>query len=159
LNFIDAANAANLPVSDGIQAMKARDRVKVKCSAGTTLSGSVNMDEAYRVSEPQSNRWDYGLGFSKAANEFAVWIEPHSATSASEVTTMLRKLQWLKDKLSTEDFGGLRRLTEKTQRANLRPFWWVAHGKIGFRKGTTNAIRLAKAGLNFPCRQVSLGKD
>ena len=159
LTFFEAANAARLPVNIGLAALETRDRKCVQRAAGTTFAGSVNMDEAYRQLEPQSNRWDYGLGFSIADEEFAVWIEPHSATSASEVTTMLRKLQWLKDKLASEEFQGLRKMTEKARQKGLRQFSWVAHGKIGFRKGTSDANRLSQAGLNFPCRTVTLGRD
>jgi hypothetical protein len=159
LSFIKAAMAANLPVSNGLQAVEAQDRGCMKCVAGAKFTGSVNMDEAYRVAEAQSNRWDYGLGFCMANEEFAVWIEPHSATSVREVKTMLRKLQWLKDKLATDDFEMLRGLTDKARQKNLRQFSWIAHGKIGFRQGTTEAKRLAKAGLNFPCRNVTLGRD
>lgn len=117
------------------------------------------MDDAYRIAEGQSNRWDYGIGYRVELDEFAVWIEPHSATSDREVATMLRKLQWLKDKLATEDFEALRKLTEKAGSANFKKFWWVTSGKIGIRQGTRNANLLSKQGLNFPCRTVTLGRD
>jgi hypothetical protein len=158
LTFIEAARAAGLSAKNGLQALEARDRGCVQCTTDTSFAGSVNMDEAYRATEGQFNRWDYGLGFRIGAEEFAVWIEPHSATSAREVTTMLRKLQWLKDKIATDDFEGLRILTDRARRAGLRQFWWVTVGKISIRPGTQEANRLAKAGLNFPCRTVKLGR-
>lgn len=157
MSFVDAAKAAGVPVSNGIQALEATDRATIECARGISFSGSVNLDEAYRVAEPQSNRWDYGLGFRIATEEYAVWIEPHSATSTREITKMLRKLQWLKDKLASKDFEQLSRLTKRTRIAKYRQFWWVTSGKIGIRPGTTDANRLAKNGLNFPCKRVTVG--
>lgn len=157
MTFVEAAKVAKVQVADGIQALEAPHRLMVQCAKGIKFSGSVNLDEAYRMAEPQSNRWDYGLGFKMANTEYAVWIEPHSATSTHEITTMLRKLMWLKGKLASDEFAQLYGLTQKTRNARMRQFWWVTSGKISIRPGTTAAVKLAKGGLNFPCRRVTVG--
>lgn len=156
---MDAAQAANLVAKAGLSAVKSQDRCCIQFATKTRCAGSVDIDEAYRIAEGQSNRWDYGIGYSVEHDEFAVWIEPHSATSGHEVTTMLRKLKWLKDKLATEDFKALRKLTENAAKNDFKRFWWVTSGKIGIRKGTKEANLLSKKGLNFPCRTVTLGRD
>jgi len=91
--------------------------------------------------------------------EFAVWIEPHSATSAREIDTMIRKLRWLKLKLATNEFRMLWKLTENTRNKEWRRYWWVTSGPIRIRSGTREANRLASVGINFPCRNVVLGRD
>jgi len=159
LTFFDAARAAGLAATTGMDGLEAGHRGIVKCAAGTSVSGSVNMDEAFRITEGQSNRWDYGLGFRMNGQEFAVWIEPHSATSAREIDTMIRKLRWLKLKLATNEFRMLWKLTENTRNKEWRQYWWVTSGPIRIRSGTREANRLASVGINFPCRNVVLGRD
>jgi hypothetical protein len=159
LNFSDATTEAGLSAKLGLQGLKSVDRQCVKKVPAATITGSIDLDDTFRAAEAQANRWDYGVGFSLAGIDYATWIEPHSATSVSEISTMIRKLQWLRDKLGTDDFDHLRRLTEKTRAAGLRQYWWVTLGKISFRPGTNDANRLARAGLNFPRRAVTLGKD
>ena len=159
MTFIAAADAANLPVEKGLSAVNADDRVCIQFADRTSCTGSVDMDDAYRIAEGQSNRWDYGIGYRVENDEFAVWIEPHSATSDREVATMVKKLKWLKNKLAQEDFEALRKLTEKAAKKGFKRFWWVTDGKIGIRKGTKDTNLLSKQGLNFPCRMVTLGRD
>ena len=141
----------------GLDAVQENDRKYLGCEMGCKVAGSVNLDEAYRVANPYSNRWDYGVGFSVGKEEFATWIEPHSATSEREVGVMVRKLTWLKDKLSTAEYSELLAMTEKTGKNGYRKYWWVAPGRIGFRKGTSSARQLSIAGLNFPSKDMRIG--
>jgi hypothetical protein len=135
--------------------MKSRDR---PCVTAISLVGSVDVDAAFQHIEAQANRWDYGVGFEVDTVHFAAWIEPHSATSPREISVMIRKLRWMKDKLSTEEFKQLRRLTSRTTEKGWRAFWWVTLGRVGFRSGSREANRIALAGLNFPCKCAEVGK-
>lgn len=156
MTYIEALNAAGLEAATGLQALKATDRCCVDGSK-VKLIASVDLDTHFSKTDSQSNRWDYGLGFSKDGEEYAIWIEPHSATSCKEITTMIKKHRWVKDKLEADKFKNLKKLTEKTQKKGMRVYWWTTQGKIGFRKGSQDARRLASAGLNFPCRTIPVG--
>lgn len=158
MSFIDAASAAGLTPSAGLQKLEKGDRKCVRKQNGTVFSGSVNIDDSYRAIEPQANRWDYGIGCQVDGVEFAVWVEPHSATSTHEISTVLKKLQWMKDKLAMQEFSELRQLTERTRQKGLRQFWWVTTGRINIRSGTPQANKLAQAGLNFPCKLANLDR-
>ena len=75
-------------------------------------TGSVDLDAACKAEEPGANRWDYGLGFKKVDKpELAIWVEPHSGSSAGEVKAVLAKLDWLEAKLALKPFADLRALT------------------------------------------------
>jgi hypothetical protein len=61
----------------------------------------LNIDEAFRAAEPQSNRWDYYMhviGGSKRT--YAVFFEPHTCTT-NEVSCFLEKHKWLLDKIKS----------------------------------------------------------
>jgi hypothetical protein len=155
LTYLDALTQAGLVGRNGLQGMKSKDRVCVRADAPV---GSIDVDDAFRHTEAQANRWDYGIGFEVDSAHFAAWVEPHSATSSGEISVMIRKLQWMRDKLSTDEFERLRKLTSRTTDRGWRSFWWVTQGRVGFRVGTREANRIAAAGLNFPCKCAELGK-
>lgn len=160
MTFRAAVQATGLTPSDGLQAIAADHKVCIVTKkGGAKPTGSVDMDAAYSAKEPHANRWDYGIGFQLGGTEFTVWVEPHSATSSHEVTTMIKKLLWLKEKLGAPDFLQLRLLTDQTGKANQRRFWWVTAGKINIRRGTVQEKQLAKFGLNYPVRSFRLGLD
>jgi hypothetical protein len=119
----------------------------------------VAVDTHYRTSEPKSSRWDYVIGFDRDGVDYVVWVEPHSATSTHEITTMINKFKWLRDKLALDDYGQLRLLTERTGQARLRKYWWVTTGKINIRRGTPQEKRLAIVGLNYPVALFRLGQE
>jgi hypothetical protein len=155
MSFQNAALNAGIPSREGLQALEARDR-RCIVSVGVNLTASINVDAHFAETEARSNRWDYGIGYESDGKHFAIWVEPHSATSTHEITTMIRKFEWLKDKLATEPFVELQRLTTNTRENGLRQFWWVTTGKISIRRDTPQAKRLAASGINYPERQVQI---
>lgn len=158
MTYLEAAQAAQLTAQAGLGALAHRSRAVTRLP-GVTISGNLDLDDAFRSSEPQANRWDYGVGYIFKREHLAVWIEVHGATSAGEVKTMTRKLIWLKTMLARNEFRALSTLTERNDRHGFRRYWWIAPGKIGFRRGSREERVLAQAGLNFPCREVTLGRE
>lgn len=159
MNFEEATKMAKLSSVAGLGALSSRDKPCIKIARGFGQPlGSIDIDENFRPAEPQANRWDYAVGFEIKSELCVVWVEPHSATSTHEITTMLNKLEWLKCKLRSEPFYGLRKLTDHSGKMNLRRFWWVTAGKVNIRRGTPQEKRLAQAGLNFPVSNFTLGK-
>jgi hypothetical protein len=59
--------------------------------------GSVDIDTHLVRKYPQDNRWDYVIGY----NRKAYFVEFHSAKD-SEVKVVIKKLQWLKNWLTTK---------------------------------------------------------
>ena len=159
MTFKEAVEAAPAPVNGawraGLWALEARDRQKVSCNDPRLLTGSVYLDEAL-MAQPEharANRWDYGLGYkpTSLAGEWAVWVEVHPATTR-EVSTVLKKLQWLKDWLNGEA-GALRDLTDRTPEA--RRFVWIASNGVNIRSNTPQARRLRQKNL-WPRSNLSL---
>ena len=88
---------------------------KISVSDTKHLQGSVDIDKSTTAKYPNSNRWDYALAYKGEI----FFIEVHSANS-SEVRTVLRKLQWLKDWLHQEA-PKINELKAKNQ----SPFYWI----------------------------------
>jgi hypothetical protein len=156
--FVQAVTAAGLVAEAGKGAVQKayRDRVNGQL-ANTQFTGSVDMDEAFRLAEGQANRWDYGLGVQHAAcPEMAVWVEPHPASSHGEVKVVLAKLAWLKAKLQLPAFGPLKALTDACAQQGVLPYRWVSSGAVAIRAGSREAHMLALAGMGLPTRQVVL---
>ena len=78
----------------GLQALLGEHRQKIDLSDHTLCEGSVDIDKstADQGLYLRENRWDYVLGYEKQA----YFVEVHSANTG-EVSTVLKKLQWLKD--------------------------------------------------------------
>jgi len=64
--FLDAVSAAGLDDKAGKQAIKGVYRNQLDVSGVASFSGSVDLDEHFKDTEPIANRWDYGVGFKKA---------------------------------------------------------------------------------------------
>lgn len=123
--------------------------------ATTRFTGSVDMDAAFEKAEGKANRWDYGLGVRATGQpECAVWVEPHSAASTSEVQTMLAKLDWLQSKLGQPDFRELKALTDASVLQGRRPYHWLASAHVAIRPGSREANMLAARGMDLPKSKV-----
>jgi len=155
-SFEGVAVSAGLPALAGLTAVQGAYRSSIATSAGAAFSGSVDMDQHFLASEPHANRWDYGVGINMRATEMAFWIEPHPASSTSEVDVMLRKLAWIKDKLGQAQYAKLKARTDHAAKSGCFPYRWLAGGSIRIRAGSAEALRLAKAGLAMPARHVTL---
>jgi hypothetical protein len=158
LTFVQAATAAGLATQAGKGAVESRYRASICAKlAKTQFTGSIDTDAAFRVTEGQAHRWDYGIGLQPPAkNELAVWVEPHPASSNGEVKVVLAKLAWLKAKLNLPAFKALKALTDECVKQEIRPHHWMASGRVCIRPGSREAHMLARAGLDIPSTKVEI---
>jgi hypothetical protein len=87
-------------IKNGYQnGLKALGNYSNKVELGDTkkCEGSVAIDDCTESLYPQENRWDYVFGYKGDA----YFVEVHSAHT-SEVSVVLKKLQWLKDWLNSK---------------------------------------------------------
>lgn len=154
--FAKAAAAAGLTSAVGKAAVEGRYRDAIESkTARTRFTGSVDMDGAFKQSEPTSNRWDFGVGLHAPGNtECAIWVEPHSAASTGEVKKILAKLDWLQDKLKQPEFRHLKALTDACVAQKRRPYHWMATAHVSIRPGSREANLLAARGMNLPSTRV-----
>ena len=109
-----------------------------KIALSDSCDGSVDIDKCLFEQKKylNANRWDYAFGYKSQA----YFVEVHSANT-SEVATVLRKLQWLKDWLK-----------EKAPEINKikasKPYYWVASGKYNILKTSPQFRTINQAGLN-----------
>lgn len=157
-DFATAATNAGLNVEVGKQAVDGRYRDRISATKGNKFTNSVDLDNHFKASEGASPRWDFAVGIKSDANgELTFWIEPHPANSTGEVNTMIAKLNWLKNKLDTPQFAGLKRLRDAAVAAHTDPYRWLAtDGPIRITAGSREARMLARHGLGMPSREVVL---
>ena len=81
----------------GKQAIPSKDRDKVELTDSKKCGGSLFIDECLKKQNKYSNdnRWDYAIDY----NGEVYFIEVHTASS-SEVSTVIKKMKWLKDWLN-----------------------------------------------------------
>ena len=103
---------------DGLDAFGA-DKSKIKVPDPDKIDGSLDIDATTVELYPDDNRWDYAISYEGEV----FYIEVHSAIT-SEVTKMIKKLQWLKDWLVTSA-PEINKLTTKTK----QPYYWVQSSK------------------------------
>jgi hypothetical protein len=156
--FERAASTAGLTASKGKGAVKHQYQAGIASGASLKFTGSVDIDEECRVTEPESHRWDYGLGLQRnGESEFAVWVEPHPASSTGEIAKIIAKLDWLERKLERPEFKDLEALTRRAAQAGVFRFHWLAMtGDIRIRPGSREAAVLSKRGLRLPTRYLAL---
>ena len=122
----------------GLQALNAQDLAHVSKRPTTTLTTSVDIDTAYRASQPNAARWDYGVAQKQNGKELIHWIEVHPAGGANSISHMQSKLRWLRDWLHGKPLA-----------AYPRAVVWVASGKSAFNARDPKIRTLALAGLQF----------
>ncbi len=97
--------------------------------------GSIDIDACTTAIYPNANRWDYALAYDSKV----YFVEVHSAET-SEVSVVLRKLQWLKDWLN-EKAPKVRELKAE------QPYYWIQSGKFSILKNSPQAKTIAQSGL------------
>jgi hypothetical protein len=131
----------------GMKALKEVDRKRLMLKTPSNITGSTDLDAALKELEPDSARWDYGIGMKKNKNEEeAIWVEVHPA-SAGEVKKMKKKLQWLQLWMENEAHA----LNQMSNR-----FFWVASGKVSMSPGSKDRKMIAAAGLFFAGEYLKL---
>lgn len=156
--FSTAAKAANLATQPGKAALDARYRSGVVLKAGFSHTESIDLDAAFQATEPNENRWDYAVGIRAAAGEeMAFWIEPHPASSTSDVDAMLAKLRWLRLKLGRPENRQLRMLRDAAQ-PHGSPYRWLVSqdSRIHITPMSREARLIAREGLSAPRHRVQL---
>jgi hypothetical protein len=138
----------------GKQGMETKHRSQVDCDDPRRFTGSIDLDRALSAAQPNSNRWDYGIGFRVAGGrEVAIWLEVHPA-SAGEVDVVLRKYAWLVAWLKTHS-PNLDVLTRRP--GKVRRFFWLAtRAGVNIRPGSLHARRLQSTGFDLPRRSIKL---
>lgn len=154
--FAEAASSAGVPSATGMRAVEAKYRPTIELKPTWDHTDSVDLDTHFEPAEPDATRWDYGLGVKNGNGELAFWVEPHPASSTSQVAEMIEKVKWLKDKLNLPAFDALKRLTDETQRAGHGPYRWIYTGSLRITQSGKEAKLLAKAGIGFPQRYLKL---
>ena len=140
----------------GLKAIKGEHRAAIKPKVTRRLTGSMDMDAALSAALPNDSRWDYGVGLLLADNktEVAIWIEVHPAMTG-EVDSVLSKLAWLKTRL--KQYVDLGKLTEKAERNNVQPFYWMpTDSGVHIHAHMPQARRLAAQGIPLPTGIVRL---
>jgi len=113
---------------------------KINAANTRLLNGSIDIDTCTTRIYPNENRWDYALAYSQKV----YFVEVHSA-STSQVKTVLRKLQWLKDWL----------ISDAPEINNLKaqqPYYWIMSNNNQILRGSSQARQISQAGLKpIPC--------
>lgn len=126
-------------IKNGYQnGLKALGNYSNKVELGDTkkCEGSVAIDDCTESLYPQENRWDYVFGYQGDA----YFVEVHSAHT-SEVSVVLKKLQWLKDWLNSKAPE-----IKKLQAKDKAFIWIQTNGNHILPKSSQNRL-LAEKGL------------
>lgn len=118
---------------------------RVSAADTTRLQGSVDIDSCTTSKYPNANRWDYALAYKGEV----FFVEVHSANT-SEVRTVLRKLQWLRDWLNSHA-PELNKMKAKSS----NPFVWIQSKNFQIPKNTPQYFAAKKAGL-LPLQKLEL---
>ena len=133
--FRDAIEAADhLRWRGGLQAVKRGEgKGQIVARDSLCLLGSADIDGDCTAAQPNSERWDYVIGYNRFGKAVAHYVEVHSAQT-SEVSKIEGKLQWLLDFLRQDHQQELKRLPAE--------FHWVASGRINIPRHTPQFRRL-----------------
>lgn len=156
--FDSAAGDAGLVPKAGKEAVEGSYRAQIQVTKGGVFTGSVDVDGHFRPTEPQSHRWDYGIGIQLTnGQELVCWVEPHPASSTGQVSKMLEKLAWLKSKLDTPAFKKLKDMTQASGHTGS-PYFWLrtVSGECRISANSKEARLLALHGMRMPTQQVAL---
>ncbi len=118
---------------------------KVSVTNTNQLQGSIDIDTCTTAKYPNDNRWDYAFAYKGEA----FFIEVHSANT-SEVSTVIKKLQWLKDWLN-QKAPEINKLKAK----KLPAFYWIQSKGFSIPK-TSPQYRLAGSAGIKPIAKLRL---
>ena len=137
LTFEQAVEATP-DVANGYQiGLSALGQYSNRINAANTLllNGSVDIDTCTTRKYPNENRWDYALAYSQKV----YFVEVHSANT-SQVSTVMRKLQWLKDWLNSC-------APEINKLKAQQPYYWIMSNNNQILRGSSQARQISQAGL------------
>ena len=114
----------------GISALGA-DSKYIRCRTPKDINGSVDIDSAKKVKDPDGARWDYVIGYG----DKAYFVEVHPA-STSNVKEVLAKVGWLNKWLNKE--------ATLLRDISYPPFIWIPSGAVRINKNSTHYRQLAQ---------------
>jgi hypothetical protein len=118
---------------------------RIVVSDTTKIQGSVDIDDCTIALYPNDSRWDYAFAYK----DEVFFVEVHSAIT-SEVKTVLKKLQWLKDWLVTRA-PEINKLKAKSR----NPFVWVQSKNFQIPKSSPQYLMAVQKGL-LPLKKLEL---
>lgn len=132
---------------DGLQALHADDRARVRTAKPRHLRGSVNLETALRARRPGQPIWDYVIGFGSGPDSpEAIWLEPHPASS-DHIAPVIAKFEWLVQWMRAEA-PELHRLPPR--------FIWLATGSVALAPNDPKRKLLAAKGIEFAAGRLNL---
>ncbi len=90
LNTVPAA--AHQP---GLRALDNDNQNKLNLT-GLQVQESVNLDQAFKASEPNATRWDYYIGLTRHGE---IYLEVHKLND-TELDKLFKKAEWLRSKIA-----------------------------------------------------------
>jgi len=134
---VEATSEVSNCYRPGKQAIITSEQSKCELADPRKCGGSLFIDSCLleQALYPDSNRWDYAIDYKGEVYFFEV----HTA-STSEVSTVLRKLQWLKDWLIKEapEINSLRAIS---------PFYWVQSNGYHILRNSSQERNVIQKGL------------
>jgi hypothetical protein len=123
----------------GLHALRAQDRPHIEAENTRKLVGSVDVDSALQLVQPNANRWDFAIAYqhTNRGNEVIYWTELHTA-SDSEVKVVIKKAVWLRGWL--KDDGSKMAAFECD-------IVWISSGPTSFQLTGPQRKQMAQAGL------------
>lgn len=139
----------DLTFRDGLQAITAADRDRVRTKDPRSVTGSADIDNDLRRQVPQDNRWDYAVGYQRSDDEEkAYFIEVHPAETG-EIRCVINKVRHLKA-------WAERNARDLWNMTVPREIHWVASGRINLRMNDSYRRLLAMEGLGSPKKFLAL---
>lgn len=121
----------------GLHAVKNADKEHFKSGKSGRFNGSLDIDEAKKEAEHDANRWDYAIEY----NGEVFFVEVHSC-STSEVSTMLKKLEWLKHWLKTEA-----QAIDKLKTKRAATYYWIPTKSYDILPTAKSSKQFAQSGI------------
>jgi hypothetical protein len=118
---------------------------KISVDHTSLIEGSVDIDTCTTNRYPNASRWDYVFSY----NGKAYFVEVHSAKT-DEVSTVLRKLQWLKDWLRVH-------APQINSLKASKPFYWIQSRDFAIPRTSPQYRKAITAGLK-PIPRLNLLK-
>lgn len=120
----------------GLQALS-KYSTKIEAKDTAKCEGSLDIDACTVHLFPVANRWDYALCYDSEV----YFVEVHSANT-SEVSVILRKLQWLKDRLHNHA-PQINKLKAKSGPV----YYWIQSGNFNIPKNAPQLRIAAEKGI------------
>ena len=135
----------------GLQALRPEDKPHIAAADTRKITGSVDVDTAYKKVDPYGNRWDFGIAYQHTNRQAEVvyWVEPHTA-SDSQVSVVIKKAQWLLHWLKNDG------VLLKSFEYNIV---WVSSGATAFTDSSTQKKRMAQAGLQYVGNKLCIPRE